>query len=500
MPPKQKVKPHLKDKGFKSKKDAVQAWEEGKMMRTPPPLGEPGRPGTYGTGSGEPRTGRGSSHVGQRLGGWTMEQMTKAWEEVRDKKKSISMAARQNGIPLSTFKDRVKLLKVKVAEGHEDLSRWLGHQSGGKGVGRIFTEEEEEMLVEHLLVLADGGFGLTPLEFRMLAHDWAQFNGMQVSEGDMMSYNFLKMFVERHTELKILKPMEISYYRATAPSYEVINRWFESYGELIERHNITNPVYIWNIDETGMKDQPKAEKVITRRKGVRLSIVHGERGQLTTVLAFANAAGMVSKPVVILKGKKLRKKWIENKPEGWVATVSKSGWINKEVFLMTGRHFIKYLEELQLLGPQHKHILLLDGHSAHSSNWRFNTLMAMYNVSVVTFPPHATHFLQPYDGCILSLLKRHWQNALRTWNRRHSASQLGKSAFFIPFRRAWNKTMKPEVIQAGFRQTGCWPVNFGKVKEGWFSARKALGENQCENIYSLFPFPCDVHVVMFLVG
>ena len=475
MPPKQKTKPHLKNKGFKDKREAVKAWEEGRMLTTPPPLGEAGRPGSRD----EPRIGRGSSHVGQSLGSWTQEQMTIAWQEVKSKEKSISAAARSNGIPLSTFKDRVKLLKKKMEEGEEDLTRWLGHQSGGKGTGRIFTFEEEEMLAEHLLVLADGGFGLTPMEFRCLTHDWGEYNGMKVSEGDTMSYNFMQGFVVRHPELKILKPIEISYYRATAPSELVINKWFEAFQEIIDRNHITNPVYIWNVDETGMKDQPKAEKVFSRRLGVKLSIVHGERGQLTTVLAFANAAGMVSKPIVILKGKKIRQKWIENKPPNWIVTCSKSGWINKEIFLKAGRHFIKYLEELNLLGTQHKHILLLDGHSAHSSNWRFNTLMALYNVTVITFPPHTTHFLQPYDGCILSLLKRHWQNSLRAWNRNHTASKLGKAQFFIPFRRAWNLTMRPEIIQSGFRQTGCWPVNFQKVKDGWFKAREALGESQC---------------------
>ena len=498
MPAKKKVTPHLKSKGYTTKKDAIDAWASGRLLRTPPPLGEAGRPGSVT--KDEPRIGRGSSHVGQQLGGWGTDQMRKAWEDVHEKRKSISMAARSNGIPLSTMKDRVKLLKRKLAEGETDLEKYLGHMSGGKGLGRIFTMEEEEMLEEHLLILADGGFGLTPVEFRCLAHDWAEFNDIDVTDGDQMSYNFQVWFLERHPALKILKPLEISYYRATAPSYNVLAKWFDAYADVIERNHIINPSYIWNIDETGMKDQPKSEKVFSRRQGVRLSIVAGERGQLTTVLAFANAAGMVSPPMVIMKGKKIRQKWIDNKPPSWIAACSKSGYINKDLFLKVGRHFIKYLQNRDMLGPQHKHILLLDGHSAHASNWRFNTLMALYNVTVITFPPHTTHFLQPYDSCILALLKRNWQNAMRAWNRNHVAQKLGKAQFFIPFRRAWFKTMRPEVIQAGFKQTGCWPVDFKRVKEGWFKARETLGESHCFQSCSLWCcfccFPCSLIYVV----
>lgn len=329
--------------------------------------------------------------------------------------------------------------------------------------------------MHHLLVHSDGGFGLTPMEFRSLAFEYACELGKDVSFlKEQVSHNFQYHFVSRHPEVKILKPEEISKYRATAPSETAVQLYFETLANLYQKYNIT-PNRVFNVDETGIQDQPKAEKVFMRTAGLHIQTVAGERGQLTTILAFASANGDQSAPIVIMQGKNVVPTWRTFLPPGWLLMCTDNGYINKYTFMAAGRHFLKHLERRGLLG-QHC-VLLLDGHTAHSYNCSFSLLMASHNIHVVQFPSHCTHFLQPYDSCILARLKQCWQNCIRIWNRQRCGSKLNKEQFFVPFRRAWGQAMKPQTIQGGFRQVGVWPLDESRVEAKWFEAKKAMGKN-----------------------
>ncbi len=73
----------------------------------------------------------GSSHKGQSVGKWTVEQMQKAWDLHRQHGYSIFASAREAGVPVSTFKDRCRTLKQAEAEG-KDVWKMMGHMSGGE--------------------------------------------------------------------------------------------------------------------------------------------------------------------------------------------------------------------------------------------------------------------------------------------------------------------------------------------------------------------------------
>ena len=422
-----------------------------------------------------PSTSGGSSHYGQQLGKWTKQQVAAAWNDHQGGM-SITKSAIKNAVPITTLKDKFRKIKKLLKEGKklEDLQEIMGHCSGGKDQPRVFSLHQENLLTSYLLMQAESGFGLTPCEVRSLAHHWALVNGLNVEpDKSAMSYNWFHAFVERHPEIRILKPQELSLYRALAPSQMVVDLWFDNVANLYEKNNVTQPGQVWNIDETGLMDQPKAEKIITGRNTSKVQIVAGEKGQLTTLLCFASASGMVAQPSIIFKGVQIQDSWREFKPDGWNLYVSHNGWINKQIFLSTARKFLKFLEANGLLGR--RHVILLDGHSSHSYNYAFVLLMAAHNISVVQFPAHCTHFMQPFDSCILSTLKRNWQNSLRIWNRNHAGQKMAKASFFIPFSAAWRKTMKPGIIQAAFRKTGMWPMDKTRLDTAWYKAREALG-------------------------
>jgi hypothetical protein len=241
----------------------------------------------------------------------------------------------------------------------------------------------------------------------------------------------------------------------------------------LHKLGVYSPRQVWNCDETGFINQPKSQKTIGRRHGINLQVVAGERGQLTTVLSFANAMGEISQPMIIMKGERVQERWKEFMPPDWEVRCSPNGWINRELFVEAGQLFLCFLHELDLLGLPH--MLLLDGHPSHKFNYGFNLLMLGNQVHTCLLPAHTSHFLQPYDGSFLSTCKRVWQKLLITHNRFTHAKALSKVTFFLLFRKCWRISAQPHIIQASFRMTGIWPVNLERVNQNWYRAREALG-------------------------
>jgi hypothetical protein len=89
--------------------------------------------------------------------------------------------------------------------------------------------------------------------------------------------------------------------------------------------------------------------------------------------------------------------WIHDNLEGGeVITTSETGYSSKDTALIWLNHFINHTKA----GPdQLWKLLLLDGHSSHSFP-QFTLLADANHIALITFPAHATHFLQPLDvGC-----------------------------------------------------------------------------------------------------
>ena len=132
----------------------------------------------------------------------------------------------------------------------------------------MFTPEEEHELAVHISKFAQAGFPFTPKEIRELAFKYTHlkgipgFNDMTKTSG----YKWLRGFFRCNKQLTIKKPKLLSIYRAKCATKEVISRWFELYKEVLEKNSIGGSLYIWNVDECGCIDNPKAKKVVVIRR------------------------------------------------------------------------------------------------------------------------------------------------------------------------------------------------------------------------------------------
>ena len=91
-------------------------------------------------------------------------------------------------------------------------------------------------------------------------------------------------------------------------------------------------------------------------------------------------------------------------------------------------------------------------------------------LSIVTFPPHCSHRLQPLDISFYGPLKSYNKNARGEWN----LSNPGKiiSIYNIPgcFATAFSKTCTHENITSGFPKSEIFPLNLDKFTEPDFLA------------------------------
>ena len=265
------------------------------------------------------------------------------------------------------------------------------------------------------------------------------------------------LFLHRHPEVRHKKAHNLLVNRAMCSNPAVFKKWFEQYKQELESLNITSPEQIWNCDETGCQDVPKEWEVVGETGVDAYTIVSKEQGETTTVVTFANAVGKVCPPVVIHKGSQVQESWCLDAPVGVMVRASVNGWINKDIFLEYATRWLRWMHTWKLL--DRPHLLLLDVHKSHVYNIWFLKLMKEFNIGVLAIPSHTSHKIQPLDDVPFVNFKNSWNENLLQYFFGSVGCGMPKMDFFQVFWPAWKKAMTVANIQAGFRQTGIFPVN-----------------------------------------
>ena len=89
--------------------------------------------------------------------------------------------------------------------------------------------------------------------------------------------------------------------RAMGANHEVVRKFFDQLEQVLSDLNIVNPQQIWNCDESRCQDVPKEDEVIGETGVPQYCTVPKEQGETSTILTFANAAGLAVPPLIIHK-------------------------------------------------------------------------------------------------------------------------------------------------------------------------------------------------------
>jgi len=103
-------------------------------------------------------------------------------------------------------------------------------------------------------------------------------------------------------------------------------------------------------------------------------------------------------------------------------------------------------------------MLLLDNHGSHMSIEGLD-LCKKNGVTLLTFPPHCSHRLQPLDVAVYAPLKKYYSTACTSWMHRNPAIPMTIMNISECLSDAYFQAFTPKNVLSGFRATGIWPLN-----------------------------------------
>ena len=199
--------------------------------------------------------------------------------------------------------------------------------------------------------------------------------------------------MRRHPDLSLRSPEPTALARAAGFNREAVYNLFDLLEKLTDEHKFT-PAKIYNVDETGHSTLQTTSKVLStigkRQVGVTTSV---ERGSTTTGLYCHSGTGNYLAPMLVFRRKRICNTLKMDAPAGTIFACTDSSWIDSDCFLMWLKHFSTSVNS----SMENKHLLLLDGHASHTNNLEAIRLARDNEVTMLSFPPHTTHTMQPLN-------------------------------------------------------------------------------------------------------
>uniref|UniRef100_A0A2L2YKN8 DDE-1 domain-containing protein n=1 Tax=Parasteatoda tepidariorum TaxID=114398 RepID=A0A2L2YKN8_PARTP len=415
------------------------------------------------------------------------EIIEKAVKDVVLNNKSIREAAKQYNLTKSMLHKRVNIAKSQCKEFSACSVEEIDVKTT-KVIGRnkyrchqVFTDEEELLLSEYFLTSSKIHYGLTFLQARALAFQYAEKLGKAMPSSwnvkECAGIDWMQAFMKRHPGLSLRKPENTSLSRATSFNKKNVDEFFDNLYAVMEKYKF-KPDRILNTDETGITTVLQSPKVIaqTGKKQVGQA-VSGERGELVSFCGIVSATGNSIPPVFIFPRVKYKDYFLSDAPTGSLGLATKSGWMTKELF-PTVLHHIKEHTKSDIENPI---LLLIDNHNSHISIQAI-TYAKENGITLLSFPPHCSHRLQPLDVAVYGAFKAACKVAFNDWLLNNPGKTV--SIYNIPSlaAKAYYRSFTPTNIMSGFKKSGIFPLNrlaFGE--EDFFCSYVTDRENPGSN-------------------
>ncbi|XP_054722826.1 uncharacterized protein LOC129232748, partial [Uloborus diversus] len=327
------------------------------------------------------------------------------------------------------------------------------------GNRRVFTSEQETELASYLVKAAKISHGLTAVQTRTLAYEYALLIESPLipdvwKSTKQAGYDWLKGFMKRSGDLSLRTPEPTSLSRATSFNALNVRIFYEKLAEVMNRYKFTAD-RIYNADETGITTVHKPPKTIAKRGQKQVSqITSGERGQLVTMLCIVNAIGNTLPPVFIFPRTNYKEFMLHGAPPQSLGLAYKTGWMTCDNFLAALKHLAKY----SFCTLDNPILLLIDNSETHISV-EIIKFSKENGIVILTFTPHCSHRMQPLDVSVFGPFKGRYNAAANNWMITnpgktitiYNVAELAGIAFSLAFTRS--------NIQSGFHKSGIYPFN-----------------------------------------
>lgn len=182
---------------------------------------------------------------------WTRERLANALKAIRVGSK-IRAAARNFDIPESTLRDHLK-------GNNEEVLAERAPKKDNLGRNPVFTREQEQEIVDHVVTLGNLFYGVTPRELRRMAFDFAEANRLPHkfnAELKLAGKDWLMSFQKRNPQISLRQPEGTSINRIAAFNAEAVGKFFNNLKTVLLKHEF-RPDRIFNVDESGITTQFK---------------------------------------------------------------------------------------------------------------------------------------------------------------------------------------------------------------------------------------------------
>lgn len=383
-------------------------------------------------------------------GNWSEDSLNNAAKAVEQKEMGVNEAAKEFGIPKTTLKRRLK---------SKNFSK------GSMGKPTILGIENEKKMVAHIKKLQSRGFTPSRDSVRSMAYHLAvslQLKHSFSNDSKQAGYDWLSSFLFRNPELSIRQSEGVSIARAKGLNKRIVNVYFELLGDVLKENGlIDKPGNVFNMDETGLQLNNKPGKVVAIKGSKNVtSVTSGEKGETISVLACVSGEGYFLPPFCIMKGKNLKQEFCDGMPPGAEVKMSqKSGYVNTDLFFdWLKNHF-------NPRKPAGKVLLLLDGHTSHTSSIEVLEFAEKEDIILMSIPPHTSHWLQPLDRSFFKSFKSHYYSACNSFMTNNPLRKITRLQFGTLLNSAWGKSASVENGTSGFKTCGIIPFEPKAIPE-----------------------------------
>ena len=351
---------------------------------------------------------------------------------------SVLRASKMFRVPENTLRDRV-LGKVDP-------------ETVTMGKLPLFDQFQEAKIVEHFKTMADLGYGYTQQECISVASQYAFQLGLR-SNDKPLSMMWMKGFLGRWPEMRVIKPRALEDERAKLAKESVVMSYFDNLEKCLRKHDLLNkPHLIYNIDEKGVSIEHKPPFIVAGSGHPTQAVTSG-KGKTVTIIGAGSASGAAVPAYFVFPGKRMNFDLLKGATPGASGTVSDNGWSNLAVFhRYLTEHFIQFVP-----GRGSSLLLLLDGHKSHVSltlaDWAKKN-----NIVMFILPAHTSHILQPLDVACYGPFQRMYYAQCHKVMRQVSATITKYNICDIAC-KVYSKALSSENLQSGFMRTGIFPTD-----------------------------------------
>lgn len=383
---------------------------------------------------------------------------------------AAAKAVLQNQLSLRQASLDFKVSKATLCR-HLKKHRESGNEtfvySASQDVKLVFTLTQEKELLNYVSMCAEIHYGLSTVELRKLAYNYARVNNIKFppswTTNQIAGKEWYRYFRGRHPSISLRKPQATSLARATAFNKTNVNIFFDKLEELMLRYTF-GPERIYNLDETGMSTVHSPVRVIATKGAKQVgSITSAERGANVTLICCVNAIGNCVPPLFVFPRVFFKDHMLKGAPIGSIGSANVSGWSNAKIFVEYLEHYIKHTQS----SIDNKSLLIVDNHESHISVEALN-LAKSSGVVILTFPPHTSHKLQPLDRSIFGPLKKFYNSACSNWLMANPAKTMTIYDVAECAGKAYPQAFTQKNIQSGFSVSGIFPFNRNVFEEHEF--------------------------------